>query len=126
MDSRHHSVSKRGIIIALLLVSTPCFAHGEQALVLPAANGLALVCFSAFLLCWRQRALFKVLALGALGLGIVLSWALPFLPHTIGALAGYSFSYIFAVGFGVPIAVAGLGCATMRLFRGAAKPETKD
>jgi hypothetical protein len=115
--------AKLGIVLLTVLMSTPCFAHGEQALVLPLSNGVALVCFIVFLALWRQRALLKVLALGLLVLGIVLSWALPLLPHTIGELAGYSFSHIFAVGFGVPIVIAVLGCVAIHVSRGERKPD---
>jgi hypothetical protein len=120
---RENPRAKSAIALITVLGSTPCFAHGEQALVLPFSNGAALVCFIVFLALWRQRASFKVLAFGLLILGIALSWVLPLLPHTIGALAGYSFGYIFAVGFGVPIIIAVIGCVVIHLFRSERKPD---
>jgi hypothetical protein len=120
---RDNPLAKPAIALTAILASTPCFAHGEQALVLPFSNAVALVCFVVFLALWRQPALFKVLAFGLLALGIALSWVLPLLPHTIGELAGYSFGYIFAVGFGVPIVMAVLGCVAIRLARRERKPD---
>ena len=116
--------TKFAIALAAVLTATPCFAHGQQVLGLPLSNGVALVSFVVFLLCWRQRALFKGLAFCILRLGILFSWLLASLsPGDPAEWPGYSFGQYFAFGLGVPIAVAWLGCLAIHRFRNKRKSD---
>jgi hypothetical protein len=118
-----HEIRNRKARTALVvcLVPTCCFAHGEQALVLPFCNVVALVGFVVFILLWRAGGLRSLCAFGLFVLGIILSWVLPLMPHTIADLAGCSFLHIFLVGFGVPAITVALGCLVLRAFGSAGR-----
>ena len=117
MGVEHNNGShKVGVLLGILLLPTCCFAHGEQILVLPFCNAIAFVTFIIFIALWRAGGLMKLCAFGAFTLGVVLSWVLPLMPHTIAELAGCSFIHVFLVGFGVPVATVAVGCLIFRVF----------
>ncbi|PWU15169.1 MAG: hypothetical protein C5B50_15800 [Verrucomicrobia bacterium] len=120
----HHSRSRKfGFATLVTLVPSCCIAHGQQVLVLPFSNGVAVIGFLIFISLWRERVALKLCAFALLCLGVALSWNLPLLPHTVAELAGCSFSFIFLIGFGIPAAMTVFGYILIRLFRKAHKPD---
>jgi len=118
MELEHNDRSRKvRTTLAILLLPTCCFAHGEQGLVLPFCNAIAVIAFVVFVSLWRADCLMRLFALGLFVLGVVLSWVLPLMPHTVAELAGCSFIHIFLVGFGVPATAVAVGCLILRAFR---------
>jgi len=105
------------------LIPSHCLAHGEQVLVLPISNLIALIAFLGFVFFWRERAVLKLCFFALFCVGVALSWILPLLPHTVGELARFSVFHIALIGFGVPAAVTVFGYVLIRLFRRGEKPD---
>ena len=114
---RHDCRLRIAVTSFAVLLPIDGVAHGQEILVLPLSNAVAVLCFLFLAFIGRERLVIKLLVFALLFIGIVLSWVLPLLPQTVGELAHYGTSYIFLVGFGVPVATMVLGYTLIRLIR---------